>query len=77
MSQESIKLTEEESLKLRNAVYHGEQPVCYHQHTLNPDKIKSLDDCIKILSFLCQLTIKPLPEGTDYARFSAVKEYFD
>lgn len=49
----------------------------YKHHTLNMDKIESLEDCKKILKFLCGLSIKPLPEGVEYGGFSAVEKYFD
>ena len=31
----------------------------YHTHELNLDKINTVDDCKKILKFLCDLFIKP------------------
>ena len=48
----------------------------YRQYELNLNKVKTVDDCKKILKFLCQLTIKPLPEGVDYGGFEEVSEYF-
>lgn len=48
----------------------------YVQHKLNVDKVESIDDCKKILKFLCDLTIKPLPIGTEYSGFSKVEKYF-
>lgn len=48
----------------------------YRQYELNLDKINSVDDCKKILKFLCKLAIKPLPEGVEYGGFSEVSEYF-
>lgn len=49
---------------------------CYRQYELNLDKVDSLDDCKKILKFLCGLAIKPLPEGVGYNGFGEVEEYF-
>jgi len=49
----------------------------YKNHTLNMDKIESLEDCKKILKFLCDLSINPLPEGVEYGGFSAVEKYFN
>lgn len=48
----------------------------YKNYELNLDKIKSMDDCVKVLKFLCGLTIKPLPDGIEYGGFSEVSEYF-
>lgn len=47
------------------------------KHELNIDKIKDIDDCKKILKFLCNLSIKPLPNGIEYCGFSEVEQYFD
>lgn len=49
----------------------------YKKHILNTDKIKDLEDCKKLLKFLCNLSVKPLPRGVEYNGFSEVKEYFD
>lgn len=49
----------------------------YKQHILNLDKIENLEDCKKILKFLCKLSIKPLPQGIEYGGFSEVEKYFD
>lgn len=49
---------------------------CRH-YELNLEKINSVDDCKKILKFLCDLTIKPTPEGTLYNGFEEVEQYFD
>ena len=48
----------------------------YRQYELNLDKINSVDDCKKILKFLCGLVIKSLPEGVEYGGFSEVSDYF-
>lgn len=48
----------------------------YRQYKLNLDKINSVDDCKKILKFLCGLAIKPLPDGVEYDGFSEVSDYF-
>ena len=49
----------------------------YKQYELNLDKVNSLEDCKKILKFLCDLSIKPLPEDVSYNGFSEVEEYFE
>lgn len=49
----------------------------YKQYKLNLEKVKSLDDCKKILKFLCELTIKPLPIDIEYGGFGEVSEYFN
>lgn len=49
----------------------------YRQYELNLDKINSVDDCKKILKFLCGLVIKSLPEGVEYGGFSEVSDYFN
>lgn len=46
-------------------------------YELNLDKINSIDDCKKILKFLCELTIKPLPLDIEYGGFDEVSEYFN
>ena len=49
----------------------------FEKPKLNLDKVNSLEDCKKILNFLYDQTIKPLPEGIEYKGFSEVKEYFE
>lgn len=49
---------------------------CRH-YELNLEKINSIDDCKKILKFLCDLTIKPTPEGVSYNNFGEVEQYFE
>ena len=48
----------------------------YRQYKLNLDKVNTVDDCKKILKFLCGLAIKPLPKGVEYGGFSEVSDYF-
>lgn len=51
-----------------------------HTYELNVDKINTVDDCKKILKFLCDLTmgqLPSLPEGIEYGGFSEVSNYFD
>lgn len=48
----------------------------YHTYQLNLDKISTIDDCKKILKFLCGVSIKPLPDGAVYGGFSEVSDYF-
>lgn len=43
---------------------------------LNEDKIESLEDCKKVLSFLCAHVLPPLPENIEYTGFSEVRKYF-
>lgn len=47
------------------------------RYELNLEKINSIDDCKKILKFLCNLTIKPTSEGVSYNGFEEVKRYFE
>lgn len=47
------------------------------RHTLNVDKIENLEDCKKVLSFLCNYILQPIPEGVEYKGFSEVKQYFN
>lgn len=49
----------------------------HKQHILNTDKIENLEDCKKILKFLCGLSIKPLPQGIEHGGFLEVEKYFD
>ena len=46
-------------------------------YELNLDKVNSIDDCKKILKFLCDLTIKPTTEGVSYNGFEEVEQYFE
>lgn len=48
----------------------------YKQYELNLDKINSVDDCKKILKFLCDLVIRPLSDDVEYNGFNKIKEYF-
>lgn len=48
-----------------------------HTHILNEDKVETLEDCKKVLSFLCNYVLQPIPEGIEYKGFSEVKQYFD
>lgn len=54
----------------------GMEPETYRQYILNTDKIKTLDDCKKILKFLCDHAIKPLPKRYGYGGFEEVEKYF-
>ena len=49
----------------------------YRHYELNLNKVKSLDDCKKILHFLCRHTLKPIRGDLTYGGFSEVKEYFE
>lgn len=49
----------------------------YRHYELNLEKINSVDDCKKILKFLCDLTIKPTPEDVSYNGFEEVEQYFE
>ena len=48
----------------------------YH-YELNLNKVKSLDDCKKILHFLCRHILKPIRGDLTYGGFSEVEEYFE
>lgn len=50
--------------------------ITYKRPQLDLDKIENLEDCKKILKFLCDVTIPPLPEGVTYGSFRAVEQYF-
>lgn len=52
------------------------QNAVLHKPMLDTDKIESLEDCKKILSFICNRILQPIPEGVEYVGFSEVKEYF-
>lgn len=49
----------------------------YKVHKLNLDKVNNIDDCKKILKFLCDTSLEPLPEGITYNGFNEVEEYFE
>ena len=46
-------------------------------YELNLDKVNTVDDCKKILKFLCRLAIEPTSEGIKYNGFEEVREYFE
>lgn len=48
----------------------------YKYYELDLEKVKSLEDCKKILKFLCNLTLKPLPKSLSYNGFEEVEQYF-
>lgn len=48
----------------------------YKIYELDLDKIESIDDCKKILQFLCRRVLKPLPNDLEYGGFFEVEEYF-
>lgn len=41
----------------------------YVRHKLNPDAIKDLEDCKRILKFVCGIVVRTLPKGTEYHGF--------
>ena len=45
-------------------------------YELDLEKINSIDDCKKILKFLCRVTLKPLPKDITYKGFEEVEQYF-
>ena len=45
-------------------------------YKLDLEKINSIEDCKKILKFLCDLTLKPTPENVSYNGFEEVEQYF-
>lgn len=60
-------------ISIENCMHKSE---VYKYYNLNLDKVNTVDDCKKILKFLCQMTIKPLPSDLEYGGFSEVSEYF-
>ena len=52
------------------------EPEVYRIFELDPDKIESVDDCKKILKFLCSQILSPLKEGLVYNGFDEVEKYF-
>lgn len=45
-------------------------------YELDLEKINSIEDCKKILKFLCNLTLKPMPKDISYNGFEEVEQYF-
>lgn len=45
-------------------------------YELDLDKVESVEDCKKILKFLCSITMKPMPNNIEYGGFDEVREYF-
>ena len=45
-------------------------------YSLNIDKINTIDDCKKVIKFLSDLTVKPLPDGVGYSGFNIVEEFY-
>ena len=45
-------------------------------YELDLEKINSIDDCKKILKFLCNLILKPTPNEISYNGFDKVEQYF-
>lgn len=43
---------------------------------LDTDKVENLEDCKKILSFLCKRVLTPITEGVTYTGFDEVERYF-
>ena len=48
----------------------------YRVFELDTDKIESVDDCKKILKFLCGQVLGPLKSGLIYNGFKEVEKYF-
>ena len=48
----------------------------YNVYALDLDKVETLEDCKKILQYLCSIVIKPTEKGMTYAGFETVKDYF-
>lgn len=53
-----------------------EEVKSHRLYELNLEKINSIDDCKKILKFLCDLTLKPTPNDISYNGFEKVEQYF-
>ena len=49
----------------------------YKHYELNLDKVNSIDDCKRILKFLCDIAIKPTPEVVSCNGFEEVEQYFE
>lgn len=45
-------------------------------YELDLDKINSIDDCKKVLKFLCGLVIKPTSKDVAYKGFEEIERYF-
>lgn len=54
----------------------GVKGVTYKCPQLDLDKIENMEDCKKILKFLCGVTLQPIPENYRYAGFDEVERYF-
>ena len=63
-----------ECISIENCMHKADT---YKYYELNLDRINSIEDCKKILKFLCELTIKPLPSDIEYGGFGEVSEYFN
>lgn len=63
-------------LKLVNGLEERKEQT-YVRHELNINKIENLEDCKRILKFLCDISIKPLHNGIEYGGFREVEQYFD
>ena len=48
----------------------------YRSYELDLENIKTIEDCKKILKFLCNLTLKPTPIDISYNGFKEVEQYF-
>lgn len=48
----------------------------YRVYELDLDKVNSIEDCKKILKFLCKSTLSPNKIGFEYSGFEDVEEYF-
>lgn len=48
----------------------------YRCFDLNLDKINSIDDCKKLLNFLCKQVLGPIRSDLVYNGFSEVEDYF-
>ena len=73
----NVECTEYEEYRNKKHEVKIEHAMHYRDYQLNLDKINSIDDCKKVLKFLCDLTIKPTPEDVGYNGFKDVEEYFE
>lgn len=48
----------------------------YRNYKLDLEKINSIEDCKKILEFLCKVILTPLPKDVSYSGFEEVEQYF-
>lgn len=48
----------------------------YYRPMLDMDKIKGIEDCKKVLNFLCGIVLEPISKNLEYTGFCEVRQYF-